>query len=298
MRRVSCTLLLAAVGAAVAGPGPVFAQEGLASQITQCAAIQSVSERLGCYDRVARELTPGQSAGGLGANASVLAGPPQTNWRGLVVAPEVRCSPYDTDDYGYPQSVELEIISSLGGVYGPYTGQWFASRSDTDIEHIVARSEAHDSGLCAADDATRRRFATDILNLTLASPAVNRFQKSDKDATQWLPSLNQCWFADRVVEVRRKYALTVDASEAASLESVLNDCPSTSLVVTQAASAPSLVAPSAVPTTDALRQWDDNADGRITCAEARRHGIAPVRRSHPAYRYMRDGDGDGVVCEG
>ena len=27
----------------------------------------------------------------------------------------------------------------------------------------------------------------------------------------------------------------------------------------------------------------------------RRHGIAPVPRSHPAYRYMRDGD--GVVCE-
>ena len=30
---------------------------------------------------------------------------------------------------------------------------------------------------------------------------------------------------------------------------------------------------------------------------ARRHGIAPVRRSHPACRYMRDGDGDGVVGE-
>ena len=27
------------------------------------------------------------------------------------------------------------------------------------------------------------------------------------------------------------------------------------------------------------------------------HGIAPVHRGHPAYRYMRDGDGDGVVCE-
>ena len=39
------------------------------------------------------------------------------------------------------------------------------------------------------------------------------------------------------------------------------------------------------------------ADSEITCAEARRHGIAPVPRSHPAYRYMRDGDGDGVVCE-
>ncbi|MXY25576.1 MAG: nuclease [Acidobacteria bacterium] len=43
--------------------------------------------------------------------------------------------------------------------------------------------------------------------------------------------------------------------------------------------------------------WDDNRNGRISCAEARAHGIAPVRRGHPAYPYMRDGDGDGVVCE-
>ena len=48
---------------------------------------------------------------------------------------------------------------------------------------------------------------------------------------------------------------------------------------------------------DVLGRWDDNGDGRITCAEARGHGIAPVRRDHPAYPFMRDGDGDGVVCE-
>ena len=48
---------------------------------------------------------------------------------------------------------------------------------------------------------------------------------------------------------------------------------------------------------NALARYDDNRNGRITCKEARRHGIAPVPRSHPAYRYMRDGDGDGVVCE-
>ncbi len=51
---------------------------------------------------------------------------------------------------------------------------------------------------------------------------------------------------------------------------------------------------STVPT--ALK-WDDNGNGRISCAEARAHGIAPVRRGHPAYLYMRDGDRDGVVCE-
>ena len=46
-----------------------------------------------------------------------------------------------------------------------------------------------------------------------------------------------------------------------------------------------------------LSLYDDNGNGRITCGEARAHGIAPVGREHPAYQYMRDADGDGVVCE-
>ena len=37
--------------------------------------------------------------------------------------------------------------------------------------------------------------------------------------------------------------------------------------------------------------------GRITCAEARAAGIAPVQRGHPAYPRMDDRDNDGVVCE-
>ena len=38
-------------------------------------------------------------------------------WRGLVVAPEERCTPYDASKYRYPQSVESRIAASLGGVY-------------------------------------------------------------------------------------------------------------------------------------------------------------------------------------
>lgn len=47
----------------------------------------------------------------------------------------------------------------------------------------------------------------------------------------------------------------------------------------------------------ALELYDDNGNGRITCKEARRHGIAPVPHGHPAYPYMRDADNDGTVCE-
>ena len=235
----------------------------------------------------------------------LMAGAPATaqeTWRGLTVAPEHRCSPYDRSDYPYPQSVERKIVASMGGaVYGPYTGRVFAGTGETDIEHVVATSEAHDSGLCAAGRATRKAFARDLLNLTLASPTVNRCGaagKCAKDAAEWLPMHNRCWFAGRIVEVRRKYGLTIDRREAAALEAVLSGCASTAMIMTTSAGAASSApAPASATNADALRLWDDNGNGRITCAEARRHGIAPVARGHPAYLYMRDGDGDGVVCE-
>ena len=228
---------------------------------------------------------------------SPTAAPAQTTgWRGLTVKDEERCSPYDPDDYPYSQSVEPRIVAEMGGiVYGPYTGRVFDSIQDTDIEHIVARSEAHDSGLCAADSATRKRFASDPLNLTLSAPNVNRHQKIAKDAAEWLPDLNRCWFADRVVRVRQKYGLTIDRREADTLDSVLSGCVSVEMVVADAPiTAPT---PTASSSGNALELWDDNGNGRITCAEARKHGIAPVRREHPAYEYMHDADDDGVVCE-
>lgn len=89
-------------------------------------------------------------------------------WRGLVVAPEFRCSTYDRDDYPYPRSVEQRIVEQIGRIYGPYSGRCFSSTGETDIEHIVLLSEAHDSGLCAAGTDTKRMFARDLLNLTLA----------------------------------------------------------------------------------------------------------------------------------
>ena len=229
------------------------------------------------------------------------------SWRGLAIAPEFRCTPYDRRDYPYPSSVEAAVIASMGGrVYGPYTGRYFASGVETDVEHIVAASEAHDSGLCAAEPETRRRFSEDLLNLTLAAPEVNRCGHGGKcgyDAGEWLPPRNGCWFADRVVAVKLRYGLTVDKKEAAALERVLSGCASTEMDFAGGEAVPTARKPAlqragnSEGVVDALGLYDDNRNGRITCAEARRHGIAPVPRGHPAYRFMMDGDGDGVVCE-
>lgn len=158
-------------------------------------------------------------------------------WRGLVIAEENRCSDYDKKtQYPYPQSVEDKIIAGMDGkIYGPYTGRYFDSKRETDIEHIVAASEGHDSGLCAATDEKRKEFATDLLNLTLAAPDANRcktFGKCGKDAYEWMPPKNKCWFAQRTVDIRKKYDLTIDQREADILEAVLSHCPSTEMKFT------------------------------------------------------------------
>ena len=191
-------------------------------------------------------------------------------------------------------------MRALGAVYGPYTGRCFASTADTDVEHVVAASEAHDSGLCAADRATRKRFAQDLRNLTLASPQMNRHEKSGKDADEWVPDRNRCWFAARIVEVKQAYGLSVDEREAEALETILDRCETTAMepVVCDADAKTGLDAGPSAPAGDgALARYDDNENGTITYKEARRHRITPVHRSHPAYRYMRGDDGDGVLCE-
>jgi hypothetical protein len=224
-------------------------------------------------------------------------------WQGLVVEPENRCTPYDKKtQYPYPQSVEDIVVAEMGGrIYGPYSGRHFASDRDTDIEHIVAASEGHDSGLCAASKENRKKFATDPLNLTLASPEVNRCGVGGKcgfDAGEWLPEKNQCWFANRVIEIKTKYGLSVDRNEATALSSVLKNCTSVEMVFHSRSTAEPLTQSLGKhKSSTALDRYDDNSNGRITCAEARFHGISPVMASHEAYKYMHDGDGDGVVCE-
>ena len=45
----------------------------------------------------------------------------QASWRGLVVAAANRCAPYDSDEYGYSQNLELAAIASMGGGFTDLT---------------------------------------------------------------------------------------------------------------------------------------------------------------------------------
>lgn len=145
---------------------------------------------------------------------------------GIRIAPEVKITPLDRLDYAYPQSIELSIIARQGGIFSPYTLQFFPYRSETDIEHIVAVSEAHESGLSSRSDLERKAFGQDLDNLTLAAPLLNRHQKAGKDPAEWLPEKNQCWYVAKYIEIKKKYALTMDTAEATAVLKVYESCES------------------------------------------------------------------------
>lgn len=150
---------------------------------------------------------------------------------GIGVAPENRITPYDRDDYAYPQSIELQIIARQGGIYSPYSLRCFTDRGETDIEHIVATSEAHESGLSRRTDAERKKFGNDLDNLTLAAPRLNRYQKVAKDPAEWLPDNNRCWYVAKYIEIKKKYGLTMDRAEANSVLAVYESCSSFDMIV-------------------------------------------------------------------
>ena len=152
-------------------------------------------------------------------------------WRGLRVCSERPREGYDRDSFGTGyRSLEDDIIEALpatmkadGQVYTPYSCIAFditpSGTAATDIEHIVALAEAHDSGI--ADDL-RRDIASDLDNLTIADPTVNRSQKGAKDAAEWMPTYHGAWFAERVIQAKVEYGLTVDPAERDALEELLS----------------------------------------------------------------------------
>ena len=73
-------------------------------------------------------------------------------------------------------------------------------------------------------------------------------------------------------------------------------------VVLSVAGSTAMQQPEDQPTTpeEWLDRCDANDNGRVTCAEAHAKACGapiPVTSEHPLYQFMRDGDGDGQVCE-
>lgn len=159
-----------------------------------------------------------------------------TTWCGLRVEPENRCSPYDARRYRYPADLDRKHVEKRGyrvdadgkldiPFPSPYVGGiQFRYLQDMDIEHVVPRSEAHDSGMCDRYPTEWSAFASAAVNIVVASEHVNRTLKRDKEPHEWLPDINAARYAWTWVYVKRRYDLSVDPVERDFLERAMGDC--------------------------------------------------------------------------
>ena len=139
-----------------------------------------------------------------------------------------------TSDYRYDSSkIRKEVTEDQltnNGVYIPYTHRYYSedtvsnrNRAEYNLDHIVARRNAHYSGLCKKSSGARKRFANDLLNITLTVKSLND-DKRDYTVNGWMPPQNRCWFAYTIVQVKDKYDLKVTSAEKAKLKSIWNSC--------------------------------------------------------------------------
>ena len=99
------------------------------------------------------------------------------------------------------------------------------SSSNIDIDHVVALSNAWQTGGFQLTTLQRTNFANDPLNLIAVDFRLNR-QKGDGDAATWLPPYKsyRCTYVARQVLVKEKYKLWVTPPEKAAISKLLDSC--------------------------------------------------------------------------
>lgn len=119
-----------------------------------------------------------------------------------------------------------------GTLLDPYSNKVIAfdlnkSSSTIDIDHVVALSNAWQTGAFQLTLDQRTNFANDPLNLLAVDFKLNR-QKGDGDAATWLPPYKsyRCTYVARQVSVKTKYKLWVTAPEKTAIANLLKSCAS------------------------------------------------------------------------
>jgi hypothetical protein len=106
------------------------------------------------------------------------------------------------------------------------------SSMEVQIDHVVALSNAWQTGAFQLTLAQRTALANDPLNLFAVKGKLN-LQKSDGDAATWLPPMKsfRCAYVAQQIAVKAKYSLWVVPPEKAAMVAILAKCPTQTVPV-------------------------------------------------------------------
>jgi hypothetical protein len=121
---------------------------------------------------------------------------------------------------------DCKVIAGL--LLDPYSGKvitFSSTKSTIDIDHVVALSNAWQTGAAYFDKTKRQQIANDPLNLLAVDFSLNR-QKGDGDAATWLPPLKsyRCDYVARQIAVKAKFGLWVTQPEKSAIIKLLEKC--------------------------------------------------------------------------
>lgn len=218
----------------------------------------------------------------------------------------LRLTPIDVDG-------KCKVMS--GDLADPYTGTSVrfvrGGKSEVDIDHIVALSDAWQKGAAGWEFAQRVAFANDPLNLEPVDASANR-QKGDGDAATWLPSNKayRCGYVARQVAVKTKYDVWVTTAELGAMTRILDACPEELLpadggqpiIATNTGGSAPKPAPKKTkapqPEGGEGAGQESGLDERFEYCNRLPAGYGPYYRDKdPEYEWYSDRDKDGVVCE-
>jgi hypothetical protein len=123
-----------------------------------------------------------------------------------------------------------------GTLVDPFSGetinfvQGAKTSSEVQIDHVVALSNAWQTGAFKLTADQRKAFANDPLNLLAVKGRLNS-QKGDGDAATWLPPLKsfRCDYVSKQIAVKIKYKLWFTAPEKEAMIRILKTCPEKAL---------------------------------------------------------------------
>ena len=124
-----------------------------------------------------------------------------------------------------------DCVVESGKLVDPYSGitinfiKGVKSSMEVQIDHVVALSNAWQTGAFKLTIEKRTQFANDPDNLLAVQGRLNS-QKGDGDAATWLPPLKsyRCTYVAKQIAVKAKYGLWVTAPEKAAMKSILAKC--------------------------------------------------------------------------
>jgi hypothetical protein len=133
-------------------------------------------------------------------------------------------------------TVSDECSVATGLLNDTYTGKPIEFNKENasiiQIDHVVALSDAWQTGAQLITPELRQQLANDPLELIAVSGKENQ-KKSDANAASWLPPNKpfRCEYIARQIAIKQKYTLWVTPPEHEAMQNILSSCPSQPLPI-------------------------------------------------------------------